>query len=126
MPGSTDIVIRLRKRVGFQNDADAKEAADEIDRLRIIARTWKTIAEKGVGQKMDRATELPIKDCDLAVTVGSDGVWLHFGAYAAIHVANTLCERQGVFYANIAKWCVSREEQAKQIRADNGQFGVGA
>lgn len=30
----TDIIGRLRKRTMFQNDADAKEAADEIERLR--------------------------------------------------------------------------------------------
>lgn len=31
---STDIVERLRKRIIFQNDADALEAANEIERLR--------------------------------------------------------------------------------------------
>lgn len=67
---------------------------------------------------MDKATELPIQDCDLTVSVGRDGVWLHFGAYSAIHVSNTLCERPGVIGKNIAEWCVAREEQAKQIRAD--------
>ena len=75
---------------------------------------------------MDKATELPIQDCDLTVTVGTDGVWLHFGAYSAIHVSNTLGGRQGVIGGNISRWCIEREEQAKQIRADNGQFGVGA
>ena len=71
------------------------------------------------------AIELPIEDCDLTVAVGRDGVWMYFGPFTAIHVSNSLCERRGIIGSNITKWCVDREEQAKQIRADNSQFGVG-
>ena len=71
-------------------------------------------------------TQLPIQDCDLEVRVGRDGVWLHFGNYAAIHVHNTLGGGHGIIQKQIDEWCVSRQEQAKQINDDDGQFGVGA
>ena len=61
---------------------------------------------------MDKAIELPITECDLKVQVGTDGVWLHFGQYAAIHVHNTLGQTGVVIGGNINKWCLAREEQA--------------
>ena len=71
-------------------------------------------------------TELPIQDCDISIRVGRDGVWLHFGDYAAIHVHNTLGDKSGIMAAQINKWCIDRQEQAKQIDNDNSQFGVDA
>lgn len=75
---------------------------------------------------MDKATELPIQDCDITIRVGRDGVWLSLGAHTAFHVMNTLGDGGHIIGNNVAKWCVEREQQAKEIEADNGQFGVGA
>ena len=72
------------------------------------------------------ATELPIQDCDIKINVGRDGVWLMLGPYTCFHVMNTLGRNGRVIENQVAKWCIEREEQAKQVRIDNGQFGVGA
>jgi len=78
---------------------------------------------------MTNAIDLPIEDCAISVNVGADGVWLHFestkGKHASIHVWNTL-ERPNITGTAICEWCLDREEQARQIRENNGQFGVGA
>ena len=75
---------------------------------------------------MDKSIDLPITDCDITITVGRDGVWLHFGQYTTIHVHNTLGQDGSIISKNINKWCIERQAQAQQIRDDNGQFGVGA
>jgi hypothetical protein len=77
----------------------------------------------------ESAIELPIAGCDLSVLVGRDGTWLHFetaaGKSAAICIE--LMERgDGIIGAALKTWCAERQKQAEQIRADNGQFGVGA
>ena len=78
---------------------------------------------------MNKAIEIPMDDCSLTLNVGQDGVWLHFvssdNQYASIHVWNTL-GRLGLTTTAIAGWCEDREEQARQIASDNGQFGVGS
>jgi hypothetical protein len=60
----------------------------------------------------DKALELPIQDCDIKVTVGRDGVWLHLGPYAMFHVANTLGQDGHIIGGNVRKWVLAREEQA--------------
>lgn len=61
---------------------------------------------------MEKNITLPINECDLEVRVGRDGVWLHFGDGAAIHVHNTLGRGGGIIERNINKWCIARQEQA--------------
>lgn len=63
---------------------------------------------------METNIELPIQDCDLKVRVGLDGVWLHFGNNAAIHVHNSLGGGRGIVESQIDKWCIARQEQAKE------------
>ena len=60
----------------------------------------------------DTATQLPIEQCDLTVRVGRDGVWLHFGKNAAIHVHNTLGQGGGICATQINHWCLDRQAQA--------------
>jgi hypothetical protein len=76
----------------------------------------------------ENATELPIADCGLSVLVGRDGTWLHFetsaGKSAAICIE--LMDRGGLIGAALKTWCAERQQQAGQIRTDNGQFEVGA
>lgn len=62
---------------------------------------------------METNIKLPIEACDLEVRVGIDGVWLHFGKYAAIHVHNTLGGGHGVIENQIDKWCIARQQQAQ-------------
>lgn len=76
------------------------------------------------------ATDIPLDDCGLNVNCGRDGTWLHFdaasGKSASINV-EILADRQGNIIGNaLSDWCGDRQKQAEQIRADNGQFGVGA
>lgn len=68
-----------------------------------------------------KAVELPIEQCDLKVRVGRDGVWLEFGANAAIHVHNTLGQHGDIVARAVNRWCVARQEQAVASRgADAG------
>lgn len=64
---------------------------------------------------MDKSIELPIQECDIKITVGRDGVWLHIGEYSMHHVMNTLGGDGHVIGGNVAKWCLARQEQAKKI-----------
>lgn len=64
---------------------------------------------------METSIEIPIKDCDLKVSVGRDGVWLHFGDNAMIHVHNVLGSGRGIIESNIDKWCLERQKQAEAI-----------
>lgn len=79
---------------------------------------------------IEKSVEIPIGDCELSVTCGSDGVWLHFGNYTMIHVANHFGKGTGAIPGNIRRWCADREEAAAVIKEqydrDNSQFGVGA
>ena len=77
-----------------------------------------------------RATEIPMTDCDLTIGCGRDGTWLHFtsstGRSASLNI-EALAERNGSIIGwALRDWCNARQEQADQIRRDNGQFGVGA
>lgn len=76
----------------------------------------------------DRATEIPMDDCNLSINCGRDGTWLIFsassGKSAAINV--DLIDKGGIVGTTLNDWCADRQKQAEQIRADNGQFGVGA
>ena len=77
---------------------------------------------------MERSTEIPLDDCNLSISCGRDGTWLHFdaasGKSAAINV--DLMDHGHIIGAALRDWCADRQKQAEQIRADNGQFGVGA
>lgn len=68
--------------------------------------------------------ELPIADCDLKVTVGADGVWLHFGRYAAIQVHNVLGQGYGVIPDKVNEWCIARQKQAT-LKIERSQGGPG-
>lgn len=78
-----------------------------------------------------KATMIPFNDeCNLTIKVGRDGVWLNFlasnGRQASINI-NVMSETKGgVVGSALYQWAIDREIQAKQIEADNGQFGVGA
>lgn len=78
-----------------------------------------------------KATMIPFNDeCNLTIKVGRDGVWLNFlasnGRHASINV-NVMSEtKSSIIGSALYQWCVDREAQAEQIKADNGQFGVGA
>lgn len=77
---------------------------------------------------MDKATEIPMDDCNLTINCGRDGTWLHFstskGLSASVNVENM--QHGHIVSKALQAWCNDRQEQAAQIRADNGQFGVGA
>lgn len=77
---------------------------------------------------MDKATEIPMDDSNLSISCGRDGTWLHFeassGKSASINV--DLLAKGGIIGEAITGWCADRQKQAEQVRADNGQFGVGA
>ena len=80
---------------------------------------------------IDQATDIPLPECELRVTCGRDGVWLHLlassGKAAALHFNSiSAAGGTGVIAAAIRDWCTDRQKQTEQIRADNGQFGVGA
>ena len=85
-------------------------------------------ARAGNDERVDsmmQATEIPMNDCGLTINVGIDGVWLHFAAESgksASFQAGYLNDISGA----LRDWCADREKQAVQLRADNGQFGVGA
>lgn len=64
---------------------------------------------------METNIKLPIQDCDLEVRVGRDGVWLHFGKNAAIHVHNQLGGGHGIIESQINKWCIERQKQAETV-----------
>lgn len=78
----------------------------------------------------EKAIEIPLDDCGLSVTVGRDGTWLHFTATSGTACSFNMeiqAEREGkLFGKTIADWCEDRRKQAKEIAADNGQFGVGS
>lgn len=78
---------------------------------------------------MDKATNIPMDDCALTINCGRDGTWLHFsasnGKFASLNVDN-IDNGAGIISAALRSWCEDRQKQAAQIRADNGQFGVGA
>lgn len=77
-----------------------------------------------------KATEIPLYASNLTINVGRDGVWLHFstetGLYASMNMGNYSLERGNIIGKALRQWCIERQEQAKQIEQDNGQFGVGA
>jgi hypothetical protein len=77
-----------------------------------------------------QAIELPLEDCAIRVTVGSDGTWIHLesrsGKSCSFHVANALGVGPGIIAWAAREWCCDREDDAEQINKDNGQFGVGA
>lgn len=62
---------------------------------------------------MDKSVELPIQSCDVRVTVGRDGVWLHLGEHTMFHVASTLGNTGGVIGSNVNKWVIARQQQAQ-------------
>lgn len=64
----------------------------------------------------ERSVELPIQDCDIKITVGRDGVWLHLGKYTGFHVANSLGQGSSIISSQLSKWIVERQEQAKGIK----------
>lgn len=69
---------------------------------------------------MTKSIELPIQECDLRVTVGRDGVWLHFGKYTCIHVHNKFHETGHIIAGQIGIWCKEREEQAQLLPGEMG------
>lgn len=74
------------------------------------------------------ATDIPLEDANISITCGRDGTWLHFhasnGKSASLNI--DLMNHGHVIGAALHGWCEDRQKQAGQIRADNGQFGVGA
>lgn len=64
---------------------------------------------------MNKSVELPIENCDLKVKVGTDGVWLHFGEYVCVHVANSLGGGTTVINSQLRKWILARQDQAKEL-----------
>lgn len=79
----------------------------------------------------ERSTNLQIEDCNIWVSCGRDGTWLHFEAVnapsVAINVENLGETHSGsIIKSGLRGWCADRQKEAEQIRADNGQFGVGA
>jgi hypothetical protein len=77
------------------------------------------------------AIELPIAECEISVSCGRDGTWLHFrastGKSAAINVDALVKDgNYGIIKRAITDWCADRQSDAKKIAEDNGQFGVGA
>jgi hypothetical protein len=56
------------------------------------------------------------------VTVGRDGVWLHFGKYSVIHVQNVLGSKIGsnIICDQISNWVMDREDQARQMPGEMG------
>jgi hypothetical protein len=77
---------------------------------------------------MDKATEIPMDDCNLTIRCGRDGTWINFeattGKQACINIDHM--DKGGVIGAALRDWCADRQAQAEKIRADNGQFGAGA
>lgn len=77
---------------------------------------------------MEQSTEIPMDESNLSISCGRDGTWLHFeasnGKSASINV--DLLAKGGIVGSALSGWCDDRQAQAAQIRADNGQFGVGA
>lgn len=101
--------------------ARAKESAAAI-------KAWK---EHGDVQEPPKyATEIPMDDCGLHINTGRDGTWLHFtagsGRCASINVDVMAAERGCITGNALHDWCHDRQKQAESIKADNGQFGVGA
>lgn len=79
--------------------------------------------------KIEQATTIPMDDCGLSINCGRDGTWLHFNANNAPSTSinvESLIGRGGIIDNGLRGWCSDRQKQAEQIRADNGQFGVGA
>lgn len=59
-----------------------------------------------------KPVNLPIDRCELSVSVGDEGVWLHFGKYATIHVHNVLGKGDGIIQRRINEWCIKRQAEA--------------
>jgi Protein of unknown function (DUF551) len=79
--------------------------------------------------KIEQATPIPMDDCGLWINCGRDGTWLHFEASNAPSTSinvESMIGRGSIIDAGLRGWCSDRQKQAQQIRADNGQFGVGA
>jgi hypothetical protein len=79
---------------------------------------------------VEQSTNLEIQDCNIRVSCGRDGTWLHFEASNAPSVAiniENLAERHngGVIKNGLLGWCEDRQRDAQKVNEDNGQFGVG-
>ena len=88
------------------------------------------IRELKPSPKPDLATDIPMDDCGLYINTGRDGTWLHFdasnGQACSINVDVMAARADGIRASALHQWCSDRLKQADQIKADNGQFGVGA
>lgn len=84
-----------------------------------------------VNEVSQHSTNLQIEDCNIWISCGRDGTWLHFEPTNALSVAiniENLAENHNgsIIKRGLRGWCDDRQKDAEQIRADNGQFGVGA
>lgn len=84
-----------------------------------------------VNEVSQRSTNLSIADCNVWISCGRDGTWLHFEASnapsVAINIENLAENHHGsIIRRGLRGWCDDRQKDAGQIRADHGQFGVGA
>jgi hypothetical protein len=70
--------------------------------------------------ELKQAIPIPPEDAGITISVGRDGVWLHFKSAMGLHASfniNSLKGGAGVTSAALAQWCLDRQEQACDIYA---------